>query len=254
VEIVTRVDRPDLRGRAAEVFRERWPEFVFHDDVPRRYLGRVEEHFAHYDVMVLDNGGDVVAGGWGVPLAWSGDVDDLPSGYDDALVRAVEGREAGIAPTTLSFMAAAVGSTHDRRGLAATVLSELARRARDAGLTHVIAPLRPTLKHRYPLVPMAAYARWTRDDGLSLDPWIRTHQRMGARILAPAPRSMVVEGTVAEWESWAGMAFPVTGDYVVPDALNLVRIDREQDRGVYVEENLWVRHRETPDSSAGSRP
>jgi hypothetical protein len=30
---------------------------------------------------------------------------------------------------------------------------------------------------------------------------------------------------------------------VVPDALNLVRIDREPDRGVYVEENLWVQHR-----------
>ncbi len=57
---------------------------------------------------------------------------------------------------------------------------------------------------------------------------------MGARVLGPAPRSMVIEGTVAEWESWTGMVFP--------DALNLFRIDRERDRGVYVEENLWVQH------------
>ena len=89
---------------------------------------------------------------------------------------------------------------------------------------------------------MAQYAGWARPDGLSIDPWIRTHQRMGARVLGPAPRSMVIEGTVVEWESWTGMVFPVTGEYVVPDALNLVRIDRERDRGVYVEENLWVRH------------
>lgn len=53
---------------------------------------------------------------------------------------------------------------------------------------------------------------------------------------------MVIEGTVAEWESWADMVFPVTRDYVVPGALNLVLIDRERDRGVYVEENLWVQH------------
>jgi hypothetical protein len=53
---------------------------------------------------------------------------------------------------------------------------------------------------------------------------------------------MVIEGTVAEWESWTGMVFPVTRDYVVPDALNLVRIDREGDRGVYVEQNLRVQH------------
>jgi GNAT superfamily N-acetyltransferase len=241
VEIVTRVDRPDLDEIAAEVFRERWPEFIFHDDVPKKYLARVEEYFGRYDIVVLD-GGAVVAGGWGVPLAWNGSVDDLPSGYDDGMVRAVEGREAGAAPTALSFMAAAVSSAHDKRGLATVVLTELTRRAREAGLAHVIAPLRPTWKHRYPLVKMADYADWTRADGLSIDPWIRTHQRMGARVLGPAPRSMVIEGTVAEWESWAGMLFPVTGDYVVPDALNLVTIDRERDRGVYVEENLWVQH------------
>jgi hypothetical protein len=38
------------------------------------------------------------------------------------------------------------------------------------------------------------------------------------------------------------MAFPETGRYVVPDALDLVTIDREQDRGTYAESNLWMRH------------
>ena len=65
---------------------------------------------------------------------------------------------------------------------------------------------------------------------------------MGARILGPAPKSMVIEGTVAEWETWTGMVFPATREYVVPDALNLIAIDRERDRGVYVEQNLWVQH------------
>jgi hypothetical protein len=38
------------------------------------------------------------------------------------------------------------------------------------------------------------------------------------------------------------MAFPDTGDYVVPDALDLVSIDREADRGRYAETNLWMQH------------
>jgi hypothetical protein len=139
-------------------------------------------------------------------------------------------------------MAAAVAATHGKQGLAATVLAELTDRARTDGITQVVAPLRPTWKHRYPTIPMAEYATWTRPDGLSIDPWIRTHQRMGARILGPAPRSMVIEGTVAEWETWADMPFPATADYVVPDALNLVHIDRTRNRGTYVEENLWVQH------------
>ena len=89
---------------------------------------------------------------------------------------------------------------------------------------------------------MASFARWARADGLHLDPWIRTHQRLGAVILTPAPRSVTITGTVAEWEQWAGMAFPETGQYVVPDALDLVAIDREHDHGTYAETNLWIRH------------
>ncbi|NYT95319.1 hypothetical protein [Salinispora sp. H7-4] len=241
MEIVTRIDRPELHEAAAATFQERWPEFIFHDDVPKRYMSRVEEYFARYDVMMLAEG-QVVAGGWGVPIAWDGTLGDLPSGYDDTMIRAVEGHEAGIKPTSLSFMAVAVDSSHDKRGMAGVVLEELARRAHSDGLAHVVAPLRPTWKDRYPMVPMAEYAGWTRPDGLSIDPWIRTHQRMGARVLGPARRSMVIEGSVADWESWAGMLFPATREYVVPGALNLVLIDRERDRGLYVEENLWVQH------------
>jgi hypothetical protein len=106
----------------------------------------------------------------------------------------------------------------------------------------VIAPVRPTLKSRYPLTAMENFSRWTRPDGLHIDPWVRAHQRLGATILGPAPRSMTIVGTVAEWELWARMVFPETGQYVVPDALDLVQIDREQDAGTYVEPNLWMRH------------
>jgi hypothetical protein len=53
---------------------------------------------------------------------------------------------------------------------------------------------------------------------------------------------MIITGTVLEWEDWAAMAFPETGQYVVPDALDLVAIDREQARGTYAETNLWMRH------------
>ncbi|HET8604819.1 MAG TPA: GNAT family N-acetyltransferase [Marmoricola sp.] len=242
MEIVLSQDRPDLEKEAGEAFRERWPEFIFHDAVPKRYMPRVGEYFGDYDILLLDDG-KVAAGGWGVPLRWDGTVADLPAGYDDALVRSVEGHEQGVAPNAFSFMAAAVAKAYDRQGLATDVLTALADKARRRGIEHVIAPIRPTWKARYPQVSMAEYATWTREDGLSIDPWIRTHQRMGATVLAPASPSMLIEGTVAEWEEWTGMLFPVTGDYVVPDALALLHVDREADRATYREENLWVQHR-----------
>lgn len=238
-EVVTTSSRPDLADEAGATFRERWPEFIFHDPVSRRYIERVQEYFPHYDIYLLHEG-KVAAGGWGVPFVWRG---VPPEGYDSALVAAVEDHEAEARPTAFSFMAAAVHRDFDKQGLATRVLTALTERAAERGVDAVLAPIRPTWKHRYPQFSMAEYQTWVRDDGLSIDPWIRTHQRMGATIVGPAPNSMVIPGTVAEWEKWADMPFPVSGAYVVPDALNLVHVDRERDEAVYREENLWVRHR-----------
>lgn len=241
MEVVTSSARPDLEEQVRAAFRVRWPEFVFHDPVSNAHVDAVERYFSDYDVWLIDEG-RVVAGGWGVPLAWDGTVEQLPDGYDGALVTSVEGREAGTAPDTLCIMAVAVADDTGRRGLAGQALTALRQLAEDKHLVKVIAPVRPTLKARYPLVPMARFATWRRPDGSSLDPWIRTHERLGATILGTAHRSMVITGTVTEWESWAEMAFPESGSYVVPDALNLVDIDLVSDRGEYVEENVWIRH------------
>jgi hypothetical protein len=241
LEVVTTADRHDLDEQARDALRSVWPEFIFHDPVAAEYIGRVETYFPQYDVLLLDDG-QVVAGGWGVPIRWDGTIGSLPDGYDGALVSAVSGHENSVPADTLCIMAAAVKADRQGGGLAGQTLTALRERAAAVGLQRVIAPVRPALKSRYPLTPMADFARWTRSDGLHIDPWIRTHQRLGASILAPAPRAMVITGTVAEWESWAEMAFPETGQYVVPDALDLVVIDRERDRGTYAETNLWMRH------------
>jgi GNAT superfamily N-acetyltransferase len=241
IEVVTTGARADLHEEAGRAFRGEWPEFIFHDPLVKQYIDRVESYFPEFDIMVLSDG-EVVAGGWGVALRWDGTVAALPAGYDGGLVTAVQGHEAGAAPDTLSVMAAAVKAGHQGRGLAGQVLTALRERATAAGLARVIAPVRPTLKSRYPLTPMDQFAGWLRDDGLHLDPWIRTHQRLGATILAPAPDSMIISGTVEEWEGWAQMAFPQTGSYVVPQALDLVEIDRDRDAGTYHETNLWMRH------------
>lgn len=242
MDIVTSSERPDLKVEAEAAFRVKWPEFLFpHDPIMKQYEAQVAEFFPRYDVLLLDND-RVVAGGWGVAIHWDGTMEDLPDGYDDTMIRAVEGHQGGVEVTTLCYMTVAVVNGRTKQGLARKVLSALQARALEDGLSHVIAPVRPTLKPRYPLTPMASFATWSRGDGLSIDPWIRTHQRMGATILAPAPRSMVITGTVDEWESWTEMVFPETGRYVVPDALGLVDINVAEDTGIYTEENLWVQH------------
>jgi hypothetical protein len=77
---------------------------------------------------------------------------------------------------------------------------------------------------------------------LPADPWLRTHVRVGGRVLQVCPRSMVVPGTLAEWRDWTGLPFDTSGAVVVPGALVPVHCSVEQNHAVYVEPNVWVEH------------
>src|SRR5262249_27874017 len=102
--------------------------------------------------------------------------------------------------------------------------------------------VRPSLKSHHPLVPMDEYIHWQRPDGLPFDSWLRIHQRLGAETLAIALHSMVITGTIAQWEEWTGMQFPESGAYPVEGALVPIIIDCQQNMGLYEEPNVWVRY------------
>ena len=203
----------------------------------------MRELFPEWNLTLVDAQQNPVAGGWGIPVRWDGTIANLPTGYSDALVHAVEERDQGVEADSLVICGAIVAGRLSGRGLAGTVLAALRDAAVEAGLTRVIAPVRPTLKQQYPLTPIETFMTWTRPDGSALDPWIRTHQRLGASILAAAPASQTMTGTVAEWEQWSGIALPSSGDYVIPAGLSVLHISREADLGTYVEPNIWIRHR-----------
>ena len=237
VQIVTTSDRPDLSTAAMS---GEWPLFVLKDPISNQYRETVQRYFPQYDVLVVD-GDEVVAHSVAVALRWDGEPATLPAGgYDGAIVQSVRQHENGVEPDALCVLAATVRGDRAGQGLAGVVLTALRDRAVQRGLRRVVVPVRPTLKARYPLTAMADFATWTREDGLHLDPWIRTHQRLGATVVGPAERSMVVTGTVAEWEKWTGMRFPQPGRYVVPGGHDVVVF--EDGRGVYEETNLWMRH------------
>jgi len=131
LEIVTVPERRDLEDEAAAAFRERWPEFVFHDQLAKQYMGRVDDYFGDFAIFLL-NEGRVVAGGWGVPFAWDGTSDGLPEGYRTTLVASVEDHEAARSANAFSFMAAAAAREHDKQGHATRVL-DAPHRACDNG-------------------------------------------------------------------------------------------------------------------------
>ncbi|MDQ3822007.1 MAG: N-acetyltransferase [Actinomycetota bacterium] len=189
--------------------------------------------------FVLADGDEVLAEGHSVPIRWDGTVEGLPAGIDGAFESAFSDEE----PNTLCAMAIEILPAHQSRRLSVPMLEEMKALAARAGFDALLAPLRPSWKDRYPLTPIERYVAWTRDDGLPFDPWLRVHVRLGGEMLKPEPESLRITGTVAEWESWTGMAFPETGTYVFPQGLAPVEIDREADAGRYWEPNVWVLHR-----------
>jgi hypothetical protein len=120
---------------------------------------------------------------------------------------------------TLCAFAAEVAPTTRQRGLAAELLAGIIALARRHRLRRLIAPVRPSWKDRYPLAPIERYITWRRADGELLDPWMRLHERLGARVATALPHSMRITGTVHEWETWTALALPESGAYVFPSGL-----------------------------------
>jgi GNAT superfamily N-acetyltransferase len=151
------------------------------------------------------------------------------------------GMTTDLPPPALSMLAIAVLPSLQGEGLGARILDASREVARAEGHATVLAPVRPTLKDRHPLVPIEEYMSWRRPDGTHFDPWIRLHERAGADIAAPARESLVIEAGVADWEQWTGMAFLTDGGYVVPNMLAPLAI--RGGIGRHAEPNVWMRHR-----------
>lgn len=237
MNLVRYADRADLREIRHELLSAvTFPEYMHHNEPGNRYWSRLYSDFPEFQVALLD-GNELVAEAHAVPFAWDGTLDDLPAGWDEGFVRGMTSDR----PAT-ALMAIAISVLPGRQGqqLSSRMIHAFRETAGAAGLDHVLAPVRPTWKARYPLIPIEEYMTWRRDDGAHFDPWLRIHERVGGEILAPAPRSMEMEAPVADWEQWTGMAFPADGEYVFPGALATLVV--ENGIGRHVEPNVWVRH------------
>jgi hypothetical protein len=242
VEVATARERPELLEPAWERTRDTLPEYNDHGDVLNEYWPRLTDERPDFQFHLVGEGDEIHARARSIPLRWDGTVEDLPAGIDGAIARGFDEPDAN----ALCALLVQVPRDVQSRGTSAVALEAMSEIARRHGLGSLIAPVRPSWKERYPLVLIDRYAEWRRADGLLFDPWMRVHERLGATVLKPEPRSLRITGTVEDWEGWTGMAFPETGDYWFPGGLATVLIDRDQDTGAYWEPNVWMLHRLLP--------
>jgi GNAT superfamily N-acetyltransferase len=238
VNVLTVSERPDLIERARERTYDTLREYNQHGDVLNRYWGRLTEERPEFQFHLVGDAGEILARAHALPVRWDGTVDDLPAGIDGAIARGFDESGANV----LCALLIQIPKDAQGRGLSRVAVEGMLELARRHDLAALIAPVRPIWKERYPFVPIERYATWRRADGRLFDPWMRVHERLGATVLRPEPRSLAITGTVAEWEEWTQMSFPETGEYWFPGGLAPLTISRDPDRGSYWEPNVWMHH------------
>ncbi|XVV03774.1 Long-chain-fatty-acid--CoA ligase [Actinosynnema sp. CA-248983] len=238
LSVVTLAQRPDLLVPALDL-GDIGAEFMQHDPVAaltraRRLAQRWPDHF----LIVLDRDRPV-ARAVSVPLVFPDpDRPELPDhGWDGVIIWAVEDALDARMPTCVAALDVQVAPDNRGRGYAAAALAALRDSARNVG--KLVIPVRPTTKARHPQLSMDDFLARRRPDGLSEDPWLRAHERLGARIVKVAPFSMTIIGTRDQWHDWTG--HPLNdGPNTVEGAL--VPVIASHDLGIYVEPNVWVEH------------
>ncbi|MFC3448765.1 Long-chain-fatty-acid--CoA ligase [Amycolatopsis speibonae] len=243
MRIVDLASRPDLLDPALNL-GDVGGEFIYAGFsgkmiTPERFL----RHWARYFLIALDDDGVPIARALSVPLTYpADDRPELPEhGWDEAIQWAAHDLMDGRAPDTLCALEVVVAPHLRGTGLSTPMLKALKARAAETGLKRLIVSVRPIGKEDEPDVPMESYAFRRREDGLLADRWLRTHERLGARLIKVCPFAVTISGSIADWRKWAGVEL-ADGDNVIPGGIAPVHANVERDCGVYVEANVWMEH------------
>jgi GNAT superfamily N-acetyltransferase len=243
-KIISPADLTDYRKRAGEISGASWPEFMLHDPVADENWHELFDRFSEYQFALLDRETNRMAAmANSLPFYWNQPLEELPEGgWDWVFLKAVEDHKQGTKPNIQSAIQINIHPDYQSQGLSTRMVENMRLIGHSKGFKYLVAPVRPNQKSKYPLISIDDYIRWTNEDDLPFDAWLRVHARMGARIIKPCHQAMSIRGTRLEWETWTGMKFPQSGQYVISGALNPMEMNIEKGEGIYVEPNVWMVH------------
>lgn len=243
MRVVDLATRPDL-CEAALNLGDVGGEFIYRGSsgkliTPERFL----RHWGRYFLIALDDDGVPIARALSVPLAFPAeDRTELPDhGWDEAIQWAAQDVMDGREPNALCALEVVVSPRLRGTGLSTPMLKALKGRAAEDGLSKLIVSVRPIGKVQEPDVPMVEYAARRREDGLLADRWMRTHERLGARVIKVCPFAVTLAGSFADWREWTGVKL-TDGENHIPGGIAPVFASAKHDFGSYVEPNVWMEH------------
>jgi GNAT superfamily N-acetyltransferase len=242
--MITPCDLDGYDNLADEIAGVSWPEFMLHDPVANGHWHELFDRFEAYQFALMDkNANRMAAMGNSLPFYWDKSLDELPEGgWDWVFLKAIEDHKNGIVPNIQSAIQVAILPEYQGQGLSTRMIQAMRAIGQSKGFTYLVAPVRPNEKSKYPLTSIDDYIKWTDNDGLPFDAWLRVHARLGGKIIKPCHEAMTIHGTCAQWEQWTGISFPQSGHYTIPGALNPIEVNVQNDQGIYIEPNVWMQH------------
>ncbi|WP_323835185.1 transferase [Photorhabdus africana] len=238
--------RPDFKSAADDIFYKNWPLFMQNSAIENQWNKLFEPDFSHFQKFAILQQGEeqkLIGAANSVPFPWEGDsLEQLPdNGWDEVFRRGMLARGKTVTKM-LSALSVTVSPEFRGKNLPALLINSLKQTAIEEGMKALVVPVRPTLKKNYPLQDFVQYCRWKNDNNEPFDPWIRTHWRLGAKIIQPAMHSMYINATLDKWQEWTGMKFLQSGQYIIPGGLVPLVVDVQQQMAYYIEPNLWMFH------------
>ncbi|WP_456274727.1 GNAT family N-acetyltransferase [Bacillus sp. AK031] len=244
-KVVTLKERLDLKDEFSRLHSIGWVKFMREDPIGVKNWGKLLTYFPEFQFLLLNEDLKPVACGNSIPFKWDGNEKSLPTGWDGVLEKGIGDFENNVPSNSVSALAIVIHPEYRGQGLSDIMVREMKGLVTKNKLDKMVAPVRPSLKSKYPLIPMEEYIMWKREDGTPFDPWIRTHCRTGASIIKVAAESMVIPASVETWENWIDMELPSSGAYIIKEGLVPLKVDKEADVGTYIEPNVWLEHQLT---------
>ena len=249
LQVLTVADDPGLAERIQALIDRVWPKFVTEARWPKDFQMRsdwfgVYERWPHLQFALIDPAnGALVGAGNALTLAWEGEAEELPDeGWTWAMYQGLRDLEAGRTPNMGHALSVTLDPEYRGKHLSSVALRAMKQLIQDTGVRRFFVAARPPMKARYPITPMDEFITWQNAEGLPLDPWMRVHVRLGARIIKACVHSQPLAERVAKWEEWLNLPLPASGDYVAPGLLARLHVDRDADEAVCWEPNVWMEH------------